>query len=244
MQSLPISSQPLLIIEDLYSPSSKVLQALQGNINPNETSLAPDDPDSMIFLAEVSFSIMSKWITVARFFSLPNYIVMNLESMYFSQNQEASFQMMLMSFRHSPFAPHVKLQHFLDALNNIGIPIYVQKLAQQVRCLEDMQYHKLPGGVVAKISERIASQWKFVGRMLGVSETDISKAAEKGYEGFNRITESTVAILNSWASRHGNSATLLKLRNVIRAIHEHSNHNFFDAVAFLTEPFQSEGYNG
>ena len=224
------------IIEDLYTPASIFLKAVQGQISPEKVHLNVGEPETIIILAELSFCIFSEWPLVAKYLTLQSYDIEILEASYTSQKQEASFQMMMKWLRSSEM-PHTNLQFLLDVLKKIGVVVHVQKLAQDAHSLNQKHFHDLPRNIVSDLAIRIASQWKCVGRLLGMTETDINLAASQGSIGINdyhKIVEQTITMLDLWRQRYGRDATLLKLRNVIFAIHEHSNHNLWDAIDFIS----------
>ena len=237
------------IIEELYHPTSKFLGVIRGEINPCEIELKPDDPETMIFIAELSFCISSKWVDVAKDLMLHDYDIKNIEAFYCDsfQKQEAAFQMMLMWLRSS--VGRIILRHLTHALNQNDIAIRVHNLkASQYDIVHshkeeqfDQHEQSLSRSTIAEISKRIASQWKFVGRFLGMTESDISLAASQGgsgIEGHYKLMEQTVAMLDQWGKINGYQATLFKLKNAIYAVHEHSGHSLGDAIDILTRLFQ------
>ena len=207
-------------------------------ISSSEVELKPDDPETTIFIAELSFCIMSMWVAVAKHLTLYDYVIKNLEKSHTCQ-EEAAFQMMLTWLGRST-VPCVTLQHLMDAINAADVEIHVQKLTQNVHRQKEKHFHQLSRATVAEISKRIASQWKFVGRLLGMTESDISLAASQGgagVEGHYKLMEQTVAMLDFWGKNNGHEATLLKLKNAIHAVHQHSGHQLTDAIDFLSRPF-------
>ena len=232
----------LLIFEDLYHPTSKLLRAICGEISHSDIELKSDDPETTIFIAELSFCRTSDWTAVARHLMLCDYEIKNIFGSH-KTLQEAAFQMMLKWLR-SSVGPHTTLQHLTDSLGSNGIIIRVHKLAQNVyssKYHREEHYHQLTRSTVADITMRIASQWKFVGRLLGITESNISIAASQGGSGTEdqyTLMEQTVAMLDQWGKNNGYQATLFKLKNAICAVHEHSRHELRDAVDYLTRPFQ------
>ena len=216
--------------------------AIRGEISPSEVELKLDDPETTIFIAELSFCLTSKWPDVAKNM-LHDHDIRNIEAFYsYQAGQEAAFQMMLMWLR-SSVGPRMTLQCLTDALKRNGIEIRVHnlKMSECMHSCEKEHFHQLSRSTVAEISNRIASQWKFIGRFLGMSESDIGLLAASqgpGVEGHYKLMEQTVAMLDMWGRINGYQATMFKLRNVIFAVHEHSGHVLRDAVDFLTMPFQ------
>lgn len=231
------------IIKELYHPTSKFLAVIRGEINPCEVELKLDDPETTIFIAELSFCISSKWVDVAKDLMVCDYDIQNIEAFYCDsfQKQEAAFQMMFMWLRSS--MRHTTLQYLIRVLNrnDIAICVHNLKVSQCVHSHEEEQIHQqsLPRSTIAEISKRIASQWKFVGRFLGMTETDISLVAShgSGVEGHYKLMEQAVAMMDQWGKSNGHQATLFKLKIAIYAVHEHSGHILRDAVDFLTRPF-------
>ena len=232
----------LLIFEDLYHPTSKLLRAICGEISHSDVKLKPDDPEATIFIAELSFCRTSNWTDVAKHLRLCDYEIKNIFCSH-ETLQEAAFQMMLKWLR-SSVEPHTTLQHLTDALGSNGIMVHVHKLVQNVYSSmshREEHYHQLTRSTVADITMRIASQWKFVGRLLGMTDSNISLAVAQGGSGTQgqyMLMEQTVAMLDQWGKNNGHQATLFKLKNAIYAVHEHSGHELRDAVDFLTRPFQ------
>ena len=240
---------PFHIFEDLYYPSSKILSALQGGISPSEVQLKPDDPETMILMAELSFCIVSKWNTVASYLLLEDCDIENFKEAYCYSNspptvqQEAAFQVMLTWLERSEQC-HTNLQRLIDAFKSIGVTIGTQKLSQNmyVHNHKDKNFHQVLRGSVAELSRRVASRRKFIGRLLGMTENDIASAASRGGSESDRIKkniEETIAILDWWATINGYGATLSKLENVIYAVHEHSGHKLEGVIYFLTASIQT-----
>ena len=230
------------IIEELYHPASKFLGAVRGEIKPSEVELKPDDSETMIFIAELSFGISSKWVDLAKDLMVPGYNINNIEAFYCdpSQKVEAAFQMMLLWLRTSEEC--TTLRHLMRTLERNGIAICIRKL-NGVHSCEEKQIHQqsIPRSTIAEISKRIAKQWKFIGRFLGITESNISLVASQGgsgVEGHYKLTEEAVAMLDHWGGSSGYQATLFKLKNAIYALHKRTGHQLIDAVDFLTRPFQ------
>ena len=230
------------IIEELYHPASKILGAIRGEVNPSEVELRPDDSETMIFIAELSFGITSlKWVDLAKDLKLHGYDINNIEAFYRDSSQkEAAFQMMLLWLRTS--VERTTLQYFMNTLERNGITICVHKL-NGVHSRDEKQIHQqsMPRSTIAEISKRIAKQWKFVGRFLGITESNISLVASQGgsgVEGHYKLVEQAVAMLDHWGGSNGYQATLFKLENAVYALHKHTGHKLIDAIDFLTRPFQ------
>lgn len=217
--------------------------AIRGEISPREVELKPDDPETIIFIAELSFCLTSAWEGIAKNLMLDDYNIKNIKAYYDSFQEEAAFQMILMWLK-SFVGPRVSLQYLIDALyrNNIEIRVHNLNLLECMYSHKEEHFHQLSSNTVAEISRRIASQWKFVGRLLGMTESYISSLAVSqdgsGVEGHYKLMEQTVAMLDQWKRINGPQATLLKLKNVIYAVHKHSGHKLRDAVDFLAMPFQ------
>ena len=225
-----------IIFDDLYNdlPARNILEVLSANLNPC-FELRPDDPETTIFLAELSYALVSDWITVARYLLVRESTVRNLETAYGSRNinvqAEASFKMMMEWLK---TACDRTLRHLLCALHEVGVVVSVQQLsrAQKSEC-EDIPFYELPDRV-NDIRPIIASQWKFVGRLLGLTETRIYEAAATGgADPYYQLMEQTVAMLEMWKKICGNEATFLRLKNAIYALHEHSGCRYSDAVHLL-----------
>ena len=234
------------LFQDLYPPTCQLLYALHGQVDPCKVPLKPDDPDTITIITELSFYLLSEWPTVAKYLSLHDYDIKNLEASFASHKQEASYQMMLMWLRSSE-TQNINLQCLLNALKRIGIEVHVQTLAEEQYTPIEMCFHQLPRSTVDEISRRIASQWKSVGRLLGLTESDILLAAlsgGSGIEGYPKIIEQTVAMLELWGRRNGHEATFLKLKNAIHAVHEHSHHQLWDAMDFTSHFKISTGNSG
>lgn len=233
------------IIKELYHPASKILGAIRGEVNPSEVELKPDDSETMIFMAELSFGITSlKWVDLAKDLKLHDYDINNIEAFYHdsTQKEEAAFQMMLLWLRTS--VERTTLQRFMRTLERNGIAICVHKL-NGVHSREEKQIHQqsMPRNTIAEISKRIAKLWKFIGRFLGITESNISLVASQGgsgVEGHYKLVEQAVAMLDHWGGSNGYQATLFKLENAIYALHKHTGHKLIDAIDFITRPFPSQ----
>ena len=101
--------------------------------------------------------------------------------------------------------------------------IHVRSLAEEHHTpsvLQEMYFHQLPRSTVYEISQRIASQWKSVGRLLGLTEDEIMSAASSGRSGIElRISQDNWADCRNVGDvgrRNGHEATLLKLKNAIQ----------------------------
>ena len=231
------------IIEELYHPASKILGAIRGEVNPSEVELKPDDSETMIFMAELSFGTTSlKWVDLAKDLKLHGYDINNIEAFYHdsTQKEEAAFQMMLLWLRTS--VERTTLQRFMRTLERNGITIRIHKL-NGVHSCEGKQIHQqsMPRNTIAEISKRIAKLWKFIGRFLGITESNISLVASQGgsgVEGHYKLVEQAVAMLDHWGGSNGYQATLFKLENAIYALHKHTGHKLIDAIDFLARPFQ------
>ena len=227
------------VFEELYHPSSKILGVIRGEINPDEVELKPDDSETVIFIAELSFCISSKWVTVAKDLMLCDFEIKNFSKSYPSQLQEAAFQVML-TWLQSSARPQITFQCLTDILKRNGIVLHIRKLTKYVHSHKEGLFWHLSRSTVAEIAKRIASQWKFVGRLLGMGKNDIDVAASRGgsgMDGHHVLMEQAVAILDLWSRSDGYKATLLKLKNVIYAVHEHSGHELGDAVNFDMHAF-------
>ena len=223
----------------IHVSTQNILNALCGQLNPHSVELRPDDLETTIFLAELSFVLASDWITVARCLRIKESIISNLKKAYnydardFYQQAEASFKMMLDCnwLRGNTTAT---LQCLLNALLEVGIVPGIRKLSEQAAGA--IPFHQLSSNVKCDIAVAVASQWRFVGRLLGLTESTISEAAMKGgteCDPYAQLIEQSYSMLDLWKKKCGNEATSCRLKYAVRALHEHSGRQFWDAFDLL-----------
>ena len=198
------------IIKEMYSDRCLIIEGLLGHSDCSDVSLDMRDVDCCTLFCEISFHLCW-WEKLGRSLQMKELDIDEIRHYKYPHFFESAFQLLKKWFITSV---KCQLKTLIDGLNLIGLTINVSTWSASYNIAPS---HLSEPQFMRDIAPRIRCHWKFVARLLGLSETDIDDIVQE-YQ--NNLHLQAYEMLKEWNKRRTDSNDG-KLFDSLHCVNEH-----------------------
>ncbi len=217
-----INQRIFTISSNLYPGESQLVQCLSQRTH--DLSLNVSTFDHRKLLAELSLQI-NEPRKLAQKLQLAEYQVERILADYPSDEAEQVYHVLTTSVAGN--IPNANLTQLLQTVRAVG----VLGLELVNRSGQFQQHFEVNDRMfLVNMGEKLQRRWKFVARLMGVSESTVEGIA---YDNSQALNEQSYQMLMKWKRSHGDGATYRVLPNAVHTVYIHDPDSVNDARLFI-----------
>lgn len=199
------------IIKEMYSNCCPIIEGLSGRCDCSDILLDMRDVDCCTLFCEISFHLC-RWEKLGRYLEMKELDIDEIKHNRYPNLFESAFQLLAKWWLNRTV---LSLKTLIDGLNSIDLTINVSTWTAS--------YNTAPKSISKRfymldIAPRITCHWKFVARLLGLSETDINTIVQHDRDS---LQSQACEVFKEWTKRTGINDG--RLFDSLHCVNEHVN---------------------